>query len=123
MVFSLVKSRSRYEPTVTDPQPLLSCDVHQVTGYERYSFEPVSVRNKQIVMVIADPPEETLTLDSVQLQLQQQPTSLHEQMAEASRSTERAIEQASKAMKKLRRQRKQKRSSTCSSDLQGGKNF
>jgi GNAT superfamily N-acetyltransferase len=77
----------------------LSCDVHQVPRYERYGFEPVWVRNNQIVMVIGDPQEETPILDSVQLQ--QQPPILQEQMAASSRSTERAVEQANRAMKKF----------------------
>lgn len=79
----------------------LSCDVHQVPRYERYGFVPVSVRKNQIVMVIGDPQEETPILDPDQLK--QQPPIVQEQMAASHRSTERAVEQANKAMKKIRK--------------------
>jgi ribosomal protein S18 acetylase RimI-like enzyme len=79
----------------------LSCDVHHVSRYERYGFAPVSVRKNQIVMVIGDPQEETPILDPDQLQ--QQPPILQEQMAASRRSTERAVEQANKAMKKFQK--------------------
>lgn len=79
----------------------LSCDVHQVPRYERYGFLPVPVRKNQIVMVIGDPQEETPILDPDQLK--QQPPILQEQMAASRRSTERAVEQANKAMKKFQK--------------------
>lgn len=79
----------------------LSCDVHQVPRYERYGFAPVSVRRNQIVMVIGDPQEETPVLDPDQLQ--QQPPILEEQMAASRRSTQRAVEQANKAMKRFQK--------------------
>ncbi len=79
----------------------LSCDVHQVSRYERYGFVPASVRKNHIVMVIGYPQEETPVLDEDQLK--QQPPILQEQLAASRRSTKRAVDQANKAMKKLQK--------------------
>lgn len=77
----------------------LSCDVQLVPKYERYGFEPRSLRKHQVVMVIGEPNEETPVLDPDNLQ-QQRPI-LQEQLAASARSTGHAVNVANKAMKKF----------------------
>ncbi|UNT15803.1 hypothetical protein [Pseudomonas sp. I3-I5] len=75
--------------------------VDRLQSYETAMEAPVSVRKHQVVMVIGDPQEETPILDPVQLQ--QHPSILEEQIAASRRSTERAVEQADKAMKRFQK--------------------
>lgn len=91
----------------------LSCDVQLVPRYERYGFEPRSLRKHQVVMAIGNPVEETPILDPNALQ--QQPPILQEQFAASERSSEHAVKTANKAMTKfLKTERKRKRSGICS---------
>lgn len=77
----------------------LSCDVQLVPRYERYGFEPRSLRKHQVVMAIGNPVEETPILDPDALQ--QQPPILQEQFAASERSSEHAVKTANKAMTKF----------------------
>lgn len=79
----------------------LSCDVRLVHIYERYGFEPVSIRKQQIVMAIGEPREETPILDPDSLA--NQPPIIQEQMEASARSTEQAVRAANKAMERARK--------------------
>lgn len=79
----------------------LSCKVGLVLIYERFRFEPRSLRNHHIVMAIGQPCEETPLLDPNALA--QQPPIIQEQMAAAARSTEQAVVAANKEMRKAQK--------------------
>lgn len=76
----------------------LSCDVQLVPRYERYGFVALELRKHQVVMVIGNPIEETPVLDPDSLM--RLPAVLQEQYEASERSTEHAVNQANKMMKK-----------------------